>query len=212
MTPQQPFLETLYHLRTVEHVILYNKVEVVPAAEEKATLEFLESEYERESADYPGTAPAFNAPAAIWGAKTMYFAAQLYLYREDKANELAQIVPPFQGILDASAMLSADLCLRFLPQIVHGLELLDAADALLPILHNYLKQFHYSAIGSDLDTSGLSSDAILNNACLKQLYLDRINERQVIKWAHSWELREGLAANFGHHQALLWPAYIPQQE
>jgi hypothetical protein len=109
----KPFLDTIYHLRTVEHIILHNKPAVIMTSEEQEVIAFLEGEYERESVDYPFTAPVFSPMAALWAAKTVYITAQLFLFRENKAIELQSLLRSYSGPIDASA----DLCLRFLPSL-----------------------------------------------------------------------------------------------
>jgi len=202
--PSQPFLETLYHLRTVEHVILYNKLTAVPFKEEQDVIAFLEGEYERESTDYPYTPPPFSATAALWAAKTVYFAAQLFLYRENKVTDLPSLLPAYSGTIDASAMLSADLCLRFLPSIKYALEGVDVNDPLLPVIEQYLKQFPYSGIGRDGEFTVPDTAIIINNNCLKQLYLDRVTERKAIKWANETVIKSALLANVGNYKTHLW--------
>lgn len=201
--PKQPFLETLYQLRTIERVILYNKIESVSVDEERDVADFLQSEYEREATDYPFEAPSFHQDAAIWGAKTLYFASQLLLYREDKPAELREIVPGFSGTINAGALLSADLCLRFLPQVILQLIVIDAEDPLAGILNEYLKKFHYSAVGYDIDLDNTNWD-MLENECLNQLYLDRVTERKAAKWASIPAIRAGLFANMGQYKNDFW--------
>jgi MoxR-vWA-beta-propeller ternary system domain bpX4 len=202
--PSQPFLETLYHLRTVEHVILYNKLTVVPYKEEQDVIAFLEGEYERESTDYPFTPPPFSAAAALWAAKTVYFAAQLFLYRENKATELATLLPAYSGSIDASAMLSADLCLRFLPGVKYALEAVDVNDALLPVIEQHLLSFPYSGVGRDGEFTAPDTATISNNDCLMQLYLDRITEKKAANWANQPIINSAIRANMGNHKNDLW--------
>ena len=78
--PKQPFLETLYKTRTIGQIVLYNERRDIARDEKEAALDFLKSEYERESTDYPYLVPDFDDEAAIWGATTLYYAVQLYLY------------------------------------------------------------------------------------------------------------------------------------
>lgn len=199
-----PFIETLYHLRTIEQVILYNKTMKIADAEAKEALSFLAAEYEREAVNYPFEVPSFNGKAALWASKIVYFSAQLLLYRENKVSELKNFLPDYVGIVDASAMLSADICLRFLPQIRNELKRMDAEDDILPILEHHLQQFHFSAVGFDLDQETIDVNQIFDNACLKQLYLDRIVSRKAYKLAEQPEINACLLANFGDYKKEFW--------
>ena len=202
--PKQPFLETLYHLRTIEQVILYNKMAEITANEATAAADFLESEYEREATGYPFTPPQFNSAAALWGAKTLYNAAQLLLYRDNKPGELGGLLPPFPGTPDASAMLSADVCLRFLPQVVQQLHSIDAEDPLIGLLKQRLVAFHYSAIGFDVDIPYINLQTLFKDDCFRQLYIDRVTERKAAKWAALPAIKEQVLANLGDHKNLFW--------
>ncbi len=199
-----PFLDTIYHLRTIEQVILYNKIMKISETEEKETLAFLETEYEKEILDYPFVAPVFNPKAAMWASKMVYCSAQLLLYREHKLSDLDVFLPDFSGVLDASAMLSADLCLRFLPQIANEINRIDVEDTVLPILKKHLHSFHYSAVGFDLEIEKLNLDIVFSNNCLKQLYLNRIVERKAIKFAILPTINQSLMANFGDYKKEFW--------
>src|SRR5690349_9392870 len=111
------FYNMIRSLRTDEQVVLYNNVLEIGEEDLNATLAFLENEFKKESLDYPYTCPSFNLLAGLWGAKTIYTAAQLLLYREHKEADLSALFPDYTNSPDASEMISADLCLRFLPGI-----------------------------------------------------------------------------------------------
>lgn len=199
-----PFLDTIYHLRTIEQVILYDKIMTITKAEESEIVLFLETEYEKEILEYPGKAPQFNPDAALWAAKTVYLSVQLLLNREHKVSELDVLLPNYKGIQDASAIISADICLRFLPQIRAEMKRIDPEDLVIPILEKILIQFHYSAVGSDLDFEELNYETIASNECLLQLYIDRIVHRKAIKYAQSDFIKKQLEAGFGDYKKIFW--------
>lgn len=199
-----PFLDTIYHLRTIEQVILYDKLITIAQTEETEAALFLETEYEKEILEYPGIAPNFNSGAALWAARMVYLATQLLLHREHKMKDVKELLSFYIGVVDASAIISADLCLRFLPQIIAEIRKIDPEDLVIDILEKHLIQFHYSAIGSDLDTENINFDAVAANDCLLQLYIDRIVQRKSIKWAQSDFIKKKLEIGFGDYQKLFW--------
>lgn len=205
MNTTKAFLDTIYHLRTEEQIILYDKLIEIPKQEEADAMLFLETEYEKEALNYPYIAPPFNSKAALWAAKTVYFAAQLFLYREHKLEELKPILPKYDGIIDASAVLSADICLRFLPQIYHEMKLVDADDPVVSIFSDYLHQFHYSMIGTT--TNAIDSTVVFTDDCLKQLYLDRIVERKDNRLAAIPRIKAALLHSFGDYQKVYWKEF-----
>lgn len=199
-----PFLETIYHLRTIEQIILYDKLITISKAEETETALFLETEYEKEVLEYPGIAPDFNPDAAVWAAKTVYLAAQLLLYREHKISDLVMLLPDYNGKADASAILSADICLRFLPQIIAEMKRIDPDDLVIAILEKHILQFHYSAIGFEIETEKIHFDIVTTNDCLQQLYIDRIVERKAIKFTQSDVIKKQLEIGFGDYKKIFW--------
>ena len=198
------FLDTIYHLRTIEQIILYDKLITISKEEETDTVSFLETEYEREILDYPGIAPMFNATAGLWASKTVYFAAQLLLYREHKISDLVVLLPDYNGKKDASAILSADLCLRFLPQIIAEMKRIDPDDLVIPILEKHLFQFHYSAVGFEIDLKKIDFEILAANDCLQQLYIDRIVQRKAIKFTESDFIKKQLEIGFGDYKKIFW--------
>ncbi|HEX8015376.1 MAG TPA: hypothetical protein VF465_09085 [Flavobacterium sp.] len=201
---ETPFLDTIYHLRTIEQIILTDKFRTISKGEEIDCISFLETEYEREILEYPGNTPDFNADAALWAAKTIYFAAQLLLYREHTISDLNVLLPDFSGKENASAALSADLCLRFLPQILEEMKRIDADDPVIPILEKQLYQFHYSAIGFEIEIEKIDFNTVASNDCLQQLYIDRIVQRKAIKFTESDFIKKQLEIGFGDYKKIFW--------
>jgi hypothetical protein len=203
-TSKTPFLDTIYHLRTIEQIILYNKIGAISRTEDIDTVLFLETEYENETLEYPDGALKFNSDAALWAAKIVYSAAQLLLYREHKISDLNVFLPEYKGKMDASVLLSADICLRFLPQIILEKKRMDADDLVIPILENHLVQFHYSAIGFEVDMIKIDFEILATNNCLQQLYIDRIVQRKAIKFTESDFIKKQLEIGFGDYRKIFW--------
>ncbi len=198
-----PLLETIYHLRTIEEVILYTKVLQISNKEEMDTLEFLRDEYEKERVNYPFQAPNFNEEAAYWASKIVYFSVQLLLNREDKEKQLQLLLPNFKGTINASSCLSADLCLRFLPQIVEEMKQLDSEDKVNPILEEFLEVFHYSNIGYEPTSKNLHFNWF-DDKCYQQLYLNRVYLRKDKVIAQHPEINLLLLSNFGNYKKVFW--------
>lgn len=95
------------------------------------------------------------------------------------------LLPDFKNVENASAILFADLCLRFLPQILSEMKRTDADDLVIPILEKHLYQFHYSTIGSEIDIEKINFDIVASDDCLQQLYIDQIVQRKAIKFTDS---------------------------
>lgn len=211
MEKKCPFLETIYHLRTIEQIILYDKVMKVTVEEEKETIEFLRNEYQREALNYPFETPSFNEAAALWASKIIYFSAQFLLNRQNTDKELTAFLPNWTAALTVSTFLSADLCLRFLPQIVQEFKNIDSNDVIIPILENHLQTFHYSAIGFPNLLAKIDVTAFEND-CFKQLYLNRITTRKDTNLSKMPELNKMLQSNFGTYSKQFWSNFEPLTE
>lgn len=211
MEKKLPFLETIYHLRTIEQIILYDKLMEVTKQEEKETIAFLNDEYEKERLHYPFEAPVFNETSALWASKILYFSAQFLLNRQNTDKDLNAFLPDWKQEINPSTVLSADLCLRFLPQIVQEFKNIDIDDVIIPILEKHLQTFHYSAIGFEnrLDTIDFS---LFENECFKQLYLNRITSRKDVALSTIPELNKMLQSNFGAYSKEFWRDFEPLTE
>lgn len=201
------FLNTIKHLRLNEEIILYANLPILSTDEENLLIDFLANEYRKESTNYPYSSPVYNAQAALWGASIIYYASQMMLYRENKGEEIAAFLPPYAYQQDASAILSADLCLRFLPQVLENLKNIDPDDIIIPLLKNHLHQWHYSAIGLDLDNETLNFNGILGNECLKQLYINRIIENKAKVLAQLPFLKNHVKASMGNFSSYFWKEF-----
>ncbi|KAA3440712.1 hypothetical protein [Rufibacter hautae] len=180
-------------------------MKVTPEEEDLVT-ELLALEYEKESLNYPFTPPAFDGPAALWGAQTVYSASQLLLYRENQAEELSFLLPAYSNTLTPEAVLSIDLCLRFLPPLLEQASSIDNQDALISVLEQHLQQWHYSAVGYDLALENLSFETVLSDNCLLQLYADRVIQRKSRRLAEHAPIQTQIKASLGHYASTFWSA------
>lgn len=190
------FLRMLRQLRLYEEVVLYANVPDIPLREEQEAVAFLQSEYVRELKEYPAGAPEYNPEAAAWAAKMIYRSAQLLLYREHKELVLESMFPSYSGEKNLSAILSADLTLRFLPSILEKLHEIDPEDALFPILEKFATEWDYSAIGSRVESPLQDFELAGKTPLLMKLYIDRIiavnDQRLASKPAINREIRSAL--------------------
>lgn len=201
-------LPMIQQLRKAEEVILYQRLLQVEPDDEQATLTFLQEEYALEQLEYPAGAPVFCPDAAIWAARTVYTAAQVYLYREHKESDLPLLFPDFSGNTDAAAMLSADLCLRFLPHILQATANTDPDDPMICILQNLLHTWHYSGINASPQTVAEPDlRAVFSNTCFTQLYINRIITRRRSDLAKIPLLAPYVKSTLGIYENELWPGY-----
>jgi hypothetical protein len=209
LMPASPgyFVKMIKRLRAYEEILLYDNILNVEAVEQNEVAEFLAVEYLGESHSYPYVAPPFSSDAAVWAAKTVYIAAQLMLYRENKETELDALLPAYTGTLSPPAILSADLCLRFLPDMVHQLKVIDSQDKLIEVLTNILQQWHYSGIKQLESAESLDFTNITANDCMLQLYADRVIAYKNRKLSMHPSIHKKISAALGDFGDIYWSEF-----
>ncbi len=200
------FLKTIFRLRQREEVLLFANVLNIKPIEQREVLQLLHEEYRTEALNYPHQAPAFDEAAALWAAQTVYWSAQFILYRENNAADLEEILKDFEGQTSPSAMLSVDLCLRFLPAMLVQLKMIDPEDEMVEILEKILHRWHYSGVNYPLEIEQLNMKPVMDNPCLLQLYLNRIIEHKKIKLAENEIFKPHIKSNLGMYANEFWGA------
>ncbi|AZB11745.1 hypothetical protein EG344_07545 [Chryseobacterium sp. G0162] len=204
METKSPFLDTIFLLRKNECITLFSNIQTISLKEEEEAEVYLEAEFEKERLEFLSDQIICNKTTAVWAAKVLYHSAQLYLIREKTANNLESLVPKFKGTRDIPSILSADLSLRFLPDVMMALHALDPEDPLIKILEDILTEFHYSAIGYDLDLKQVNWEEELKDKTYRKLYLERIVEKKDYKLAEIPFINTLLIAEFGMYKDAFW--------
>jgi len=203
---KRPFFRAIEQLLETNKLVLYGRIDAVPETETREVQLLLKERFEREASGYPGTPPRWDPATAGWSAKVLFHAAQLLLYRSHEADALADYFPDFDQPPTAAAMISADGCLRYLPGILRQLEAIDVEDALIPILKEILRQWHYSGLLAEVPPVPEDLTTIVGNDCLRRLYVDRVIETQNTDMAGHPELHGFVLAALGNHADTYWKA------
>ncbi|MDR3023736.1 hypothetical protein [Chryseobacterium sp.] len=204
METKSPFLDTIFLLRKEECITLFSSLQQISPQEEAEAEDYFETEFEKERLEFLSDQLTCNKEAALWAAKILYHSAQLYLIRENTEKNIENLIPIFKGSRDSSSILSADLSLRFLPQVIVALNSVDPEDPLIAMLENILTQFHYSGIGYDLDLKNINWQEELKDKTYRKLYLERIVEKKDYKLAEIPFINKLITAEFGIHKDAFW--------
>ncbi len=204
METKSPFLDTLFLLRKEECMTIFTDIQEISKKEEQDAADYFESEFEKERLEFLSDQITCDRETAVWAAKVLYHSAQLYLIRKDTSGDLEKLIPHFKGNRNVASILSADLTLRFLPQIYDALQVADSEDTLIKMLENILKQFHYSAVGCDLDLEEINWEEELKDKTYRKLYLERIVEKKDYKLAEIPYINQLLIAEFGIYKDIYW--------
>jgi hypothetical protein len=204
METKSPFLDTIFLLRKEECITLFSSLQQISPQEEEEAGDYFETEFEKERLEFLSDQLICNKVAAVWAAKILYHSAQLYLIRENTEKNIENLIPAFKGSRDISSILSSDLSLRFLPQIIVALNSVDPEDPLIAMLEEILTQFHYSGIGYDLDLKNVNWQEELKDKTYRKLYLERIVEKKDYKLAEIPFINKLITAEFGIHKDAFW--------
>ena len=202
------FLQTIYQLRTEEHIILYQQQFDIQNAEEADVRNFLKDEFTEEQLEHPSPLLAFDDAAAVWAAKIIYTSAQLLLYRQQDSTDLEKLLPYYEAnLISPEAMISADLCLRFLPGIVLQFENMHPTDPVLERFEHILNTFHYSKIGYTTIDQSIDTSILTQHKGLELLYINRIVERKDALLAKHPTLHRSIQVYLGLHTRTFWPEF-----
>ncbi|KFF08083.1 hypothetical protein IX38_08030 [Chryseobacterium luteum] len=204
METRSPFLDTIFLLRKSGCITVFSSLQEISKKEEQEAGDYFETEFEKERLEFLSTDINCDKEAAVWGAKVLYHSAQLYLIRKDTSKDLDKLIPKIKIASDISSMLSADLSLRFLPQIISVLRTADPYDPLVKMLEDILTQFHYSGIGYHLNLEKINWEKELQNKTYRKLYLERIVENKAYALAEIPYINKLLMADFGLHKDSYW--------
>lgn len=194
-------------LRQDEVVILHSHDLNVSSEDRLKVAGFLEGEYLAEALSYPYTAPDFDVDAAVWAAEVTYLTAQLILNRQHESKEFPTLFPKSPSTLTATAVLSADLTLRFLPQMVRKLKELDIEDELIPYLEELLAKWHFSGIDHEINNEALNFGEMMAHPGVRQIYVDRVIACKNHTRAMHPVLQPWIKATLGIHQPTFWKEF-----
>jgi hypothetical protein len=125
---------------------------------------------------------AFDPRAALTAARLLYHASWFLLSRDEPESELERLLTPAILPGNAAEHLSADLSLRFLPQIHRRARAHSPADRLTTLLADILRRWPLSGVLSDLDDGPLNRAAFDEHPGLLLLYAERLARHEKPAW------------------------------
>ncbi len=136
-----------------------------------------------------GPALAFDEAAARWGAAILFRAAWFYLHRDADATQMTVLLAvPLPVPVTAAALLSADLTLRYLPEMYRLARTLAPGDPLLAALQNLAAAQPLSGAGLPPEEDRIRTpeaaawQAMRAHSGLWRLFIDRVIAAQARWW------------------------------
>lgn len=187
--------------------VVENELQQFNAADHAHALQVLEKYYAADTQNMPGNAPEFNAPAALWGSATVYYAMQFLLLRNLTAEQVSETLKPFAHSISPAEVYSADMALRYLPDLINAAKGLAPDDPLVARLNEIAIAWPFSSVGVKLNTAVPLSEVIKGSASLQTEYIDRIvAKRDKYRLADN-ETKLAVTQALGQYSEQLWPGY-----
>lgn len=168
------------------------------------SLILLEEYYRADVLTMPHMAPPFHPDAALWAAKYIFSTIQLVLLRDIGEEKMNSLLGNYTGGYTPESIYSADLTLRFLPDIFKFASGLSPDDPLVARLKTTAQLWPFSSVGIT-DVSIAIDDAITAHPSLRQAYIDRIIQKKDTYRLQGEKEKKLVKEALGIHQASLWP-------
>jgi hypothetical protein len=129
-----------------------------------------------------GPAINFDPGAAQAAATLVYRACWFLLSRDEPESELDRLLKLPAPACSPAAHLSADLVLRFLPQVHHRAKAHNPADRLTALLADVLRRWPLSGVLADVDEGPLTAITFDDHPGLFMLYVERLAQHEKPAW------------------------------
>ncbi|HET6883545.1 MAG TPA: hypothetical protein VFI31_25560 [Pirellulales bacterium] len=155
------------------------------------------------------TAPEFSLEVVRWAAELMYRGCQCLVYRElDESAVAAAFDLACPQPMSLSTVYSGDLVLRYLPELATMARAVAERDVLVLHLNRLGAAWPLSSVGipqiaaNQLDPKAV--EIIMGDACLRQLYVDRIIARRDATRLEHFAVQAAVLEAIGLYDEL-WP-------
>jgi hypothetical protein len=205
-----PTLAAFVQRLLTEGKALLRKPPSFRAAERAEAARVLEPAFGAYRLSMAGPALDFDASAAVDAAEHVAWACWFLLHRDEEAAAVEKALDfPAPPDPTPAACLSADLTLRYLPQVYRRARGLDPSDVLTAALARTLRRWPLSGVLSDEEEGPLTPVAFGGHAGLLLLYAERLAEHYRPAWSPSGAAREYVELVFAE-RGLAAPAAKPE--
>ncbi|KAA0211024.1 hypothetical protein EDM80_12570 [bacterium] len=154
-----------------------------PAPERNAhEIRYLEQEFERYALTVPGKAIRFDAAPALMAAEFIRQAAWFLVSRDEPDTEVARHVEMGPSPRTPGQHLSADLLLRFAPQLLKRARALAPDDVLVRQLESNLRRWPLSGVLAEISEAPVTAPDFAHDG-LALLYAERLT----LAFRPAWE-------------------------
>jgi hypothetical protein len=172
--------------------IVFERRPAPTAGERSHDIRYLEEEFARYALTIPGAAIRFDAPAALAAAEMLRQAAWFLVSRDEPDDEVARHIEMRVSPDSPSQHLSADLLLRFAPQLLKRARAIAPGDVLAQKLESNLRRWPLSGVLAEISEAPVTPPDFGHEG-LALLYAERLAEHDKPAWAPSGAALELLA-------------------
>jgi hypothetical protein len=172
------FLENLF---TQGAVVLTERPSIDQTERQKAA-DLLALYYADYRLEVAGPLISFDEAMALSAAERVWFACWFLVERSEEPAEMEKCLTLPEPPTTASRHLSADLLLRFLPQVYRRARALDGADLLTGWLSQLLRLWPLSGVLADLEQGPLNPVVLDHHPGLLLLYAERLARNPRPAW------------------------------
>jgi MoxR-vWA-beta-propeller ternary system domain bpX4 len=176
-----PFVDFLRRLLTEGTAVLRARPEVRRGDAREAG-ELLAGAYADYRLEVAGPPIAFDVRAALDAAERLWLACWFLLERGEDPAEVERRLTPMEPPASAAQHLSADLVLRFAPQVYRRARRVDAADLLTKWLERLLRQHPLTGVLSEVEEGPLAAVTLGGHPGLLLLYAERLADNVRPAW------------------------------
>lgn len=199
------FLQSLY---AEGKVMATGELAAFNPGDRKAAEQVLQEFYRADALEMPGRAPDFHAEAALQAATYLYNAVQLIIHRDLDDAAVEKHLTGLPTPKTPEVIYSADLTLRYLPELFFLAKGLSPQDVVVAKLLQTAAQWPFSSVGifpeGDYDLKN-----ILAHQSLKYAYADRILAKKDKIRAHHPQMIDLIRERLGAFAPDLWPDWEP---
>jgi hypothetical protein len=170
----------------------------------KQAVILLKRYYAEDKLDMPFLAPDFSPEAAVWAALYLYHTIQFTLLRDQGEDTVKKYLSSFSGTVTPEAIYSADLLLRYLPDLLALAKGLAPDDVLVTCLKITIAQWPFSSVGLPA-TELINEELILTHPSLKYAYIDKIIKHKDKKRASRAQVTALIEEALGGYLPHFWP-------
>jgi hypothetical protein len=183
-----PFLAKLWD----QGEVVFEAAPQSPAPDREVASQLLAAAFADHGLEIAGPAIAFDSATALAAADFVHLACWFLLHRDSSAEEVRSRLSLPRRPANPAEHLSADLTLRYLPQLQRRARVLAADDILTTLLTQVLRDWPLAGVASDLEEPPTVPVDFSGHRGLELLYAERYARHPRENWRPAGRIAEAI--------------------